>query len=303
MLLHDTFFFSSNQSINETHYTSIIRAHSPLFHSTLTLIISIFGACSNFICIIYLCSIISQAKQGKLRKNKLEQQKSIHILSHKKYRFFIILTTNDFLLCLSSIISCLDEKYYSQSLVAYYHLCPFHILIWKFTLHFTPLLIIFILLRYHYISNRKFSSRYLNKKRLNQLFCTDLCILIPFIIALAWSVDGLWLWGETNIKKFVTSTIIDNEQNQTNGILSTSSENINSDQSNIKLEKHKNHFSLPEQKFICYLQTNDNFEFTARLLYLIQADFLLIFSLHFIGKIKIIPSFFINHHTKTRCCK
>jgi hypothetical protein len=235
---------------------------------------------------IYLCFIISQYKQRKLKKYKSEQQKSIHVLSHKKYRFFVILTSNDFLLCLSSIISCLDEKYYSQSLIADYHLCSFHILIWKFTLHFTPLLTIFILLRYHYISNKKFPSKFHNTTTLNQLFCTDLCTLIPFVIALAWSVDGLWLWGETNIKKFVPISIINPEQNQTN----------------VKLEKYSNnHFSIPKQKLICNFQTNDNLAFTARLLYLIQADFLLLFSLHFIGKIEIIRNFFyIIHDTKTR---
>jgi len=277
-------------------------AHSPLFHSTLTLIISIFGAFSNFICFIYLCSIISQYKKRKLKKNKSEQQKSIHVLSHKKYRFFVILTSNDFLLCLSSIISCLDEKYYSQSLIADYHLCSFHILIWKFTLHFTPLLTIFILLRYHYILNKKFPSKFYNTTTLNQLFCTDLCALIPFVIALAWSVDGLWLWGETNIKNFVTTPIINPEQNQTSEILSNSSMNENLNQTNVKLGKYSNdHFFISKQKLICYFQTNDNLELTARLLYLIQADFLLLFSLHFIGKIEIIRIlFFIIHHTKMR---
>jgi hypothetical protein len=289
MLLHDSFFYSSNQSINKTHYASIIRAHSPLFHSTLTLIISTFGACSNFICIIYLCFIISQYKQIKLKNHKPEQQKSTHILSHKKYRYFVILTSNDFLLCLSSIISCIDEKYYSQSLIPHYHLCSFHILIWKFTLHFTPLLTIFILLRYHYISNKKFLSKYFNTGTLNQLFCTDLCTLIPFVLALSWSVDGLWLWGETNIKNFVTPTMIVHEQNQTNEVLSTSSMNKNFDQSNNKFEKYSNDkFSLPKQQLICHFQTNDNLDFTARLLYLIQADFVLLFFLHFIGKINIL---------------
>ncbi|CAF5041183.1 unnamed protein product, partial [Rotaria sp. Silwood1] len=135
MLLHDSFFFSSQRYINETHSSPITILHSPLFHSTLTLIISIFGTCSNLICMLYLSYIISRYKQRKLlKRNKSEQQKkSFHILSNKKYRFLLILTSNDFLLCLSSIISCLDEKYYFQSLVSYFHLCSFHILIWKVT--------------------------------------------------------------------------------------------------------------------------------------------------------------------------
>lgn len=285
MLLHDSFFFSTNQSINKTHYTSVIMVHSPLFHSTLTLIVSIFGVCSNFICICYLYFIISQYKQRKLQKHQKEQQKSSHILSHEKYRYLLILTSNDFLLCLSSVISCLDEKYYSQSLIAHYNLCSFHISIWKFTLHFIPLLTIFILLRYHYISNKKFPAKYFNTTTLNQLFCTDLCTLIPFVIALAWSVDGLWLWGETNITNFVTSTIPDHEGNHTNDVTSDSSKFKTHNQSNNKFEKYSTrNFFLPGQKLICYFQTNDNLDFTARLLNLIRADFLLLFTLHFIGK-------------------
>jgi len=282
MLLHDSYFYSSNLSINETHYTSITMAHSPLFHSTLTLILSAFGVCSNLICLIYLCIIISEYTQRKLKKSRqIEQQKSIHILSHKKYRFLVILTTNDFLLCLASIISCLDEKYYSQSLVAYYHLCSFHILIWKFTLHLTPLLTIFILCRYYYISNKSFPLKFVNTTALTQLLCTDLCSLIPFVIALAWSVDGLWLWGDTDIKTYATQTI---SGNQTNEIQSTSTINENLDQLN-KSYDNNNNFDLPKPKLICYLQTNDDLDFTARLLYLIQTDFVLLFSLHFIGKV------------------
>ena len=264
MLLHDSFFYSFNQSINETHYMSTIMAHSPLFHSTLTLLLSIFGVCSNFICLIFLCLIISQYKQRKLKKLKIDQQNSIHILAHKKYRFLVILTGNGFLLCLSSIISCLNEKYYSLSFVADYHLCSFHIFIWKFTLHLTPLLTIFILCRYYYISNKKFPSKYVNTTALTQLLCTDLCLLIPLVIALAWSLDGLWLWGETDINTYAIS-------NQTNDIQSFSKINRNS--------------NLHKPKVTCYLQTSDNLNFTARLLYLIQADFVLLFSLHCIGKV------------------
>ncbi|CAF4802592.1 unnamed protein product, partial [Rotaria sp. Silwood2] len=82
---------------------------------------------------LYLSYIISRYKQRKLKRNKSEQQKSLHILSNKKYKFLLILTSNDLLLCLSAIISCVDEKYYFQSLVSHFHLCSFHILIWKFT--------------------------------------------------------------------------------------------------------------------------------------------------------------------------
>jgi len=78
--------------------------------------------------------------------------------------------------------------------------------------------------------------------------------------------------------------------------------NENLNQTNVKLGKYSNdHFFISKQKLICYFQTNDNLELTARLLYLIQADFLLLFSLHFIGKIEIIRIlFFIIHHTKMR---
>jgi hypothetical protein len=105
--------------------------------------------------------------------------------------------------------------------------------------------------------------------------------LIPFVIALAWSVDGLWLWGDTDIKTYATQTI---SGNQTNEIQSTSTINENLDQLN-KSYDNNNNFDLPKQKLICYLQTNDNLDFTARLLYLIQTDFVLLFSLHFIGKV------------------
>ncbi|CAF2511208.1 unnamed protein product [Rotaria sp. Silwood2] len=286
MLLHDSFFFSSQRYINETHSSPITIIHSPLFHSTLTLIISIFGTCSNLICMLYLSYIISRYKQRKLKRNKSEQQKSLHILSNKKYKFLLILTSNDLLLCLSAIISCVDEKYYFQSLVSHFHLCSFHILIWKFTLHFIPLLTISILFRYHYILNKRFPSKIFNTTTFNQLFFTDLCILIPFVIAFAWSVDGLWLWGETNINNFILPTIFDSGPNQTKETYLTSSMNTTLHQSYVKLKEYNNNNNdyLPQQTIICYLQTNNNFKFTARLLYLIQADFLLLCSLHFIGK-------------------
>ncbi|CAF2152323.1 unnamed protein product [Rotaria magnacalcarata] len=287
MLLHDSYFFTTKRHINETYSSSITIAHSPLFHSTLTLFINIFGACSNFICILYLSSIISQYKRRKSISNEIEQQKqSVHVLSHKKYRFLLILTSNDFLLCLSSLISCLDEKYYFQALVAHFHLCSLHNLLWKFTLHFIPLLAIFVLLRYHYIVNKRFPAKNFTTTTFNQLLLTDLCILIPFVIALAWSVDGLWLWGEANIKNFVIPTETNNGINQTTESFSISPMNKSFHQSYGKLEGYYNNKDyLSEQQIICYLQTNDNLNFTARLIYLIEADYLLLFSLHFMGKL------------------
>ncbi|CAF3295424.1 unnamed protein product [Rotaria socialis] len=299
MLLHDSFFFIIQRRINETFFSPITIAHSPLFHSTLTLLINIFGACSNIICILYLSSIISQYKQRKSSVNKIEQQKqSVHVLSHKKYRFLLILTSNDFFLCLSAIISCLDEKYYFQALVARFHLCSLHNLLWKFTLHFIPLLTIFILLRYHYILNKRFPTKTFTTTTLDQLLLTDLCILIPFVIALAWSVDGLWLWGEANIQNFVIPTAINNEINQTKESFSTSPMNKIFHQSYGKLEGYYNNNDyLPEQQIICYLQTNNNLSFTARLIYLIEADYLLLFSLHFMGLI-----LEICLHIRLSCC-
>jgi len=235
--------------------------------------------------------IIYQYRKRKL--NQIDQsERSIHILSHNKYNFLLILTSNDVLLCLSSIISCLDEKYFFQSFLARHHLCAAQILIWKFTLHFLPLLIISILCRYHYILKKDFQIKSSNLSTLYQLLCTDLSILIPFVLALAWSVDGLWLWGVANIKDYImisSSSIIDDNQYQNE--TSSSSMNINGNLSDLNSsliqseEENDDHFYLPEQKLICHFQTNHNFHFTVRLVHLIQADFLLLFSLHLIGKI------------------
>jgi len=269
MLLHDSYFHSTNKSINTTHYSSITIAYSPLFHSKFTLIISIFGLLFNLICCIKIWYIIYQYRKRKL--NRIDQSEdSIHILSHNKYRFLLILTSNDIFLCLSSIISCLDEQFFFQSFLARHHLCAAPILIWKFTLHFIPLLIIFILCRYHYIFKKDFQFKSSNFSALNQLLCTDLSILIPFVLALAWSVDGLWLWGIANIKDYL---IFSNEN-------SSSTMNINENTE----KQNDDNLYLPEQETICYLQTNHNFDFTVRLVHLIQADFLLLFSLHLIGK-------------------
>lgn len=272
MLLHDYFFYLSNQSINETHSTSSTMTHSPLFHSSLTLFLSLFGLCSNFICWIFLCWIISQYHQRKKSSTyPIPPTQSIHILSHKKYRFLAILTVNDLLLCFSSLISCLDERYFPESFIAHYHLCSLHILLWKFTLHFTPLLTIFILCRYIYISTKKFPSKLINTTTLTQLLCTDLCVLIPFVVALAWSVDGLWLWGEINIRNILPSVISDNPYEE---FRSTTVMNSNE---GLRIP--------PEKRLICYLQTNDNIQFTTRLIHLIQADFVLLCFLHLFGKL------------------
>ena len=280
MLLHDYFFYLSNQSINETHSTSSTMTHSPLFHSSLTLFLSIFGLCSNFFCWAFLCWIISQYHQRKKSSTyPILPTQSIHILSHKKYRFLAILTCNDLLLCFSSLISCLDERFFSQSFIAHYHLCSLHILLWKFTLHFTPLLTIFILCRYIYISTKKFPTKLINTTTLTQLLCTDLCVLIPFVVALAWSVDGLWLWGEINIRNILPSAISDNPYDE---FRSTTVINWDAGQSNEFLRMP------PEKRLICYLQTNDNIQFTTRLIHLIQADFVLLCFLHLFGKLSIV---------------
>lgn len=276
MLLHDYFFYLSNQSINETHSTSSTMTHSPLFHSSLTLFLSLFGLSSNFVCWICLCMRISQYhRRKKFSTYPIQPAQPIHILSHKKYRFLAILTGNDLLLCFSSLISCLDEQFFSQSFIARYHLCSLHILLWKFTLHFTPLLTICILCRYIYISTKKFPVKSINTTALTQLLCTDLCVLIPFVVALAWSVDGLWLWGEINIRNILPSAISDNPYDE---FRSTTVIDWHGEQANDFLR------IPPEKRLICYLQTNDNIQFTARLLHLIQADFVLLCFLHLIGK-------------------
>jgi hypothetical protein len=289
MLLHDSYFQPTNKSLNTTHYGIITVAYSPLFHSTFTLIISIFGLLFNLICCIKIWFIIYEYRKRKLNQSHDQSANdSIHILSHNKYRFLVILTSNDILLCLSSIISCLDEKYFFQSFLARYHLCAAQILIWKFTLHFIPILIIAILCRYHYILKRKFQVKSAYPSALKQLLYTDLCILISFVLALAWSVDGFWLWGVANIKDYIMLSSSPSSADENNKYQNESisiSMNINASHSVMKSEEQNDdNLYLPEQKIICYLQTNHNFHFTVRLVYLIQADFLLLFSLHLIGK-------------------
>lgn len=310
MLLHDTFFLPSNESINATHTGTVTIAYSPLFHSTFTLIISIFGLIFNLICTVKIWSVIHQYRVRKLSTAEQSPLESIHILSHKKYRFLFILTSNDFILCFSSIISCLDEKYFFQSFLARHHLCAAHVLLWKFTLHFIPLLSIGILCRYHYMLSKQFQAKSSNLSTYKQLLYTDLCILIPLVLAIAWSVDGLWLWGVANIKDFIGSSsssspavpssinIADKYSNRTMEILQLSSiyenntalSDLNSLLTKSEEKSHNNHY-LMEQKSICYLQTNHNFRFTVRLVHLIQADFLLLFCLHLLGNIEKILKF------------
>lgn len=275
MLLHDSFFHTTNKRINGTQDQVITMAYSPLFHSTFTFVLSIFGLFFNVICCAKIWLIIHQYEKQKSNRRELSDL-SKHILSHDKYRFLLILTSNDVLLCLSSIISCLDEKYFFQSFLARHHLCAGQVLIWKFTLHFIPLLILSILCRYHYILKKNFQFKLSNLSTLTQLLCTDLSILIPFVLALAWSVDGLWLWGEANITDFVIrspSTLIE--------------EKFFSNETTIRTieEDKRDKPYLAEQEIICYFQTNHNLNFTARLVHLIQADFLLLFSLHLLSKI------------------
>ncbi|CAF0877362.1 unnamed protein product [Adineta ricciae] len=289
MLLHDNYFFLSKQSINETHYRERTIAHSPLFHSTTTLVLSIFGICSNFLSMVYLCLIIFKNQRRTYLGNRHEQSKSSHVLSHEKYKFLIFLTSNDFLLCLLALLSCIDGKYYSQSLVANYHSCSFHSLLWKFTLHFSPLLTIFILFRYHYILAKKFPTKYFNTTTFNQLFCSDLCTLIPFLIAIAWSVDGLWLWGETYAPSYIKSVPFIKEQNQT----SPMHEDADTQRENFYL----NEIYASKQKLICNLQTNNDLSLTTRLLHLIQADFILLCVLHFLG---LLLEIFL--HIRLTCC-
>ena len=276
MLLHDPIFHTTSKPINGTHDDVITVAYSPLFHSTLTLVLSIFGLFFNLICCIKIWLIIGQYRERKSHRIVLSNR-SIHILSHDKYRFLFILASNDVLLCLSSIISCLDEKYFFQSFLARHHLCAAQVLIWKFTLHFIPLLIISILCRYHYILKKNFQFKLSNLSTLTQVLCTDISIWIPFVLALAWSVDGLWLWGEANITDFLihSPAILSNEPN--------SNQNETTTTMTIVAEDEK--LYLPEQEIICYFQTNHNLKFTARLVHLIQADFLLLFSLHLISKL------------------
>lgn len=292
MLLHDSSFHASNQTINNISGRTITVAFSPLFDSTLTLWISILGVCFNLICTLKIGSILYQCRKHKLNKN-LYSSTSNHVLSHNRYRYLLISTSNDFLLCLSAVISCLDEKYFFQAFLARHDLCAAHILVWKFALHFIPLLLIFILFRYHFILYREFQMKYSHSSTWSQLLCGDLSILIPLVLALAWSVDGLWLWGVANMKDFAAPASSAEETLHPNASMdnvswtniTTSLAHLNQTLTKSK-ESNDDGLYLPAQKTFCYLQTNHNFQFAIRLVRLIQADFLLLFSLHLIGKQK-----------------
>ncbi|CAF1568699.1 unnamed protein product, partial [Didymodactylos carnosus] len=166
MLLHDTYFILSN----DTSPSTII--HSPVFGSKTTFILSLIGTFCNLLCTGKLFYLIEYTTSTKLKPKLFS--------GDTKYYFFIILTISDFLLCLSAIISCLDENYFPFFL-AKYNLCSLNILLWKFTLHFTPLLTITILCRYHYL----FECYKHYSRTLNQVFCTNLSILLPVILSLA----------------------------------------------------------------------------------------------------------------------
>jgi hypothetical protein len=130
-----------------------------------------------------------------------------------------------------------------------------------------------------------FPLKHSNTNAINQVLCTDLCIVIPFVIALAWSVDGLWLWGETNINDFVTPSIVEHELNRTDDTRTTRTKPIDRYETKFD-DTYPINYDVPveQQHVICYLQINDNIDFTARLLYLVQADYLLLFCLHLIGR-------------------
>ncbi|CAF0894040.1 unnamed protein product [Adineta ricciae] len=279
MLLHDSYFHASNRSISKNYYGTVVVSYSPLFHSTFTLIISILGLFFNLICSIKTCLVLYQYRQWKLNKSSGDSQRSKHVLAHTKYRFLFVLTSSDVLLSLSSIISCLDEKYFYQAFLSRHHLCAAHILIWKFTLHFTPLLTIAILCRYHYVLNKTFQVQTPNVSTLKQLLCSDLNVLIAFVLAVAWSVDGLWLWGVANINNYIKSSAMSTtEYMQLNETLLNGTMNRGTEGKIDEID-----LFLPEQTTICYFLTNHNFEFSVRLIHLIQADFLLLFFLHSFG--------------------
>ena len=291
MVLHDSFFLSLHRPVNGTTSSPITVSHSPLFHSTWTLLISLIGCLANLLCLIKLAVIIGQYKKRKKSESTSSSTSSpVHLLSHRKYHFLLVLISNNFCLACLSLLSCLDEKFFFQSLVARCHLCSAHIFLWKLTLHFLPLLTIFVLCRYHYKFYKRFPLKHFNTTASNQLFCTDLCVVIPFVLALAWSVDGLWLWGETNIQDFIVPALASNDTDET---LPSSAASQQIERSAIPFEQfYPSHsFHLPEQQqLICYLQINDNLNFTARLLDLVQADYVFLFLLHLLGELNSCPS-------------
>lgn len=276
MVLHDSSFFSIDEQINQTTYRPIVVSHSPLFYSTWTLILSLIGCLTNMICFGKLSLLIIDYRRRK-KCSEVTNVVQNHFLSHQKYNFLWILVGNNLALAFLSLISCVNERYFYQSFIARIRLCSVYIFLWKFTLHFLPILTIFVLLRYHYYVHRYFPSKTTLTSTAHQLLCTDLCILIAFVLALAWSVDGLWLWGDIKMKDFRPVAPVTSESR---GIDGSKDENVAS-----KLAKiYQPNFRRTDQEFICYLRLNKNFNFTARLLQLVQMDYVLLFSLHLIGR-------------------
>lgn len=266
MLLHDSFFIPIDQSINGTIIQSTIVSHSPVFYSIWTLTISIIGCLSNLFCLIKLISI-----RLYHRNSSSIEIPSNHWTHERNNSFLLILVVNTFGLAILSLISSFDERFFHQSLLARFHLCSVSTSLWKFILHLLPLLTIFILLHYHYQSYKQFSSDNRFRTTFDQFLSTELCIIIPCILALAWSIDGLWLWGQMNIDDIVRAN-----QKNTSTTTTMASEQVD--------EKT---FEKLKQLSICYLQINDDLRLTNLLLNLIHMDYILLLCLQFIGKKRI----------------
>lgn len=265
MLLHDSFFIPIDRSINGTIIQSTIISHSPVFYSTWTLMISIIGCLSNLFCLIKLISISIRRRRRRHRNSSSIEIQSNHLVQYRHNSFLLILVINTFGLAILSLISSFDERFFHQSLLARFHLCSVSASLWKFILHLLPLLTIFILLHYHYQSHKQFSSENHFRTTFDQLLSTQLCIIIPCILALAWSIDGLWIWGKMDIDDIVRA-------NQRNTSMTMPSEQVD--------EKT---FEQSKQWSICYLQINDDLRLTNLLLALIRMDYILLFCLQLIG--------------------
>ena len=254
MILHDSFFFSINETINETVLYSTMISHSPVFHSRTTLIISLFGCLSNTICFLKLTLMHRPPSRNRL-------------LNDTKHKFLVVLIGNTLSLSILSLISVIDQRFFHQNLIARYHLCSLSIFLWKFTLHLLPLLTIFILLYYHYQCYERFRCHHYNTTIGNQLLSPPLSIILPYILAFTWSIDVLWLWGEKNMKEFIQKIFFDDQTTD----------------SIVLRELQQKSLQQLKQPKICYLQTNDDMKFTSRLLFFVQLDYGLLFTLHLIG--------------------
>ena len=259
MILHDSFFFNINQSINKTHVHSTVVSHSPIFHSFWTLTICSIGCFTNFSCLLKIVQILIEKNSSRFQ----------HLRSINKNHSLLILTFSSLILSILCLISSFDERFFHQSLIARFHLCSIFIFLLKFILHFCPLSIIFILLRYHYFCRRRFRFKRFQLTASSQLLCTNLSWIIPFLLAFAWSIDAFWLWGEMNMNDFSLSKLIEGEN-----------------QYEIYEKSNNASFSLSslKQQSICYLQINHNVNFTSRLLSLVEIDYLLLFLLYLFGK-------------------